>query len=238
MRISNFTGQNRKEQISGMIINYPGRQKGGKKLIKNSAALRLELSLLLAFVFCAVVSFLTFDGQCEEIRESVLRLHVLANSDSNEDQELKLHVRDRLLSEASELFAEIQSRDDAETIAQENIEPLSEIARDEIRRRGYDYDVEVRLEDSYFETRVYGDTTLPAGNYRALRVLIGEGEGHNWWCVLFPPLCVSPASGDGSLCMDDVLTAGQLSIVEDEGYEIRFKAVEIFEDAKRMLTRK
>ena len=200
-----------------------------------SALRRLELSLLLAVVFCAAVSFLSFGGQCDEIRRSVLRLHVLANSDADEDQALKLRVRDRLLEETGGLFASSGSLAEAQALAEKNIAELTEIARSEIRAAGYDYGVEARLEDCYFPTRVYGDVTLPAGNYRALRVVIGEGAGRNWWCVLFPPLCVSPASGRESLSMDDLLTPGQLSIVEDGGYEVRFKAVEIFEAAKQRI---
>lgn len=196
---------------------------------------RLEISILLGLIFCAMVSFLSFSDECGSIRGSVLRLHVLANSDSEADQALKLAVRDRILAEAGALFADSGSLAEAEEIARAHLDEIKDAAEDELHLRGSDYSVTIELEDACFETRSYGAVTLPAGKYRALRVLIGEGKGHNWWCVLFPPMCISPASGAENIRLDDVLTGPQLDIVEGDRYEISFKVVEWYEDAKKFL---
>ena len=176
--------------------------------------------------------------ECEEIRDSVLRLHVLANSDSEADQNLKLKVRDRLLEVSTELYADAQSRDEAVQNTQENLSLLQAEAEKVVQANGYDYPVSVALEETYFNTRSYGDITLPAGNYQALRVMIGEGAGHNWWCVMFPPLCISAVSteisetenSENEARLDDVLNEQQLDLVEGSQYEARFKCVEMYEE--------
>ena len=199
---------------------------------------RIEISLLIAFLFSAVLSMSALNLECEEIRDSVLRLHVLANSDSEADQNLKLKVRDRLLEVSTELYADAQSRDEAVQNTQENLSLLQAEAEKVVQANGYDYPVSVALEETYFNTRSYGDITLPAGNYQALRVMIGEGAGHNWWCVMFPPLCISAVSteisetenSENEARLDDVLNEQQLDLVEGSQYEARFKCVEMYEE--------
>lgn len=188
---------------------------------------RLIISIFMSFIFCFALSILSFGTQCEEIRNSVFRLHVLANSDSTQDQELKLKVRDRILRESEWMFGENTTLEEAVEKSEANIEFLESIAEDELLRCGYDYDVRISVENTYFNTRTYGNITLPAGNYTALRVIIGEGAGHNWWCVMFPPICVSPSTD--SVAMEDILNKEQLDIVEGDGYELRFKIIEYFE---------
>lgn len=184
---------------------------------------RLEISILLAVIFCAAVSLLAFDRECEDIRGSVLRLHVLANSDSEEDQQLKLRVRDRVLEESADMFGGAADLGAATRAAQDGLQRLQMAAQQEVYANGYDYPVEIKLEKSYFNTRTYGGVTLPAGDYLAVRVLIGAGAGKNWWCVMFPPLCISAAGGTQ---IEDVLSDGDLDIVSGDGYEIRFKCIE------------
>ena len=147
----------------------------------------------MGLVIAILCSMASFSQQCQNIRESVLRLHVLANSDSQEDQALKLKVRDRILLESEHLMDHVSNRQEAKQIASQHLPELEAAAQDEIQKQGYDYPVEIRLENTYFNTRQYGSVTLPAGQYDALRVLIGSGEGHNWWCVMFPPMCLPAA---------------------------------------------
>lgn len=189
----------------------------------------VEKALILAFLLTVLFSFTGLAGMSEDIPNHVLRLHVLANSDSQEDQSLKLAVRDRILAESKGIFSGVHTKEEAEKAVQENLDRLEAAAQDEVWDQGYSYPVTIELENIYFSTRYYEDVTLPAGRYDALRVRIGKAEGHNWWCVLFPSLCV-PAAGDGAE-LDDVLSASQMDLVEN-GYEIKFKSLELYEQAK------
>ncbi len=190
---------------------------------------RLEISILLSVVFSAVLSMMALNTECSDIRGSVLRMHVLANSDSEADQELKLKVRDRLLEVSDVIYSKAKTKEEAVQATEKNISMLRDVARAVVLSNGYDYPVSVSLEESYFGTRTYGSITLPAGKYQAVRVVIGKGAGHNWWCVMFPPLCISAASEDEAL-LSDMLTREQLKLVEGDGYEIRFKCVEVYEE--------
>lgn len=181
--------------------------------------------MLFALVFAVILSFVSFEGECEEIRQSVLRMHVLANSDSKEDQELKLKVRDRLLAETEELFSSASTKEEAENAAKENIALLESAAKDEICRQGFDYDVRIEIGKAWFDTRHYGEITLPAGNYEAVNVYIGKAEGKNWWCVMFPQLCLPTACGDE---LDSVLTEEQSNITQGN-YEVELYLVELFQ---------
>lgn len=192
----------------------------------------IEKALLIAFVLtvaCSFTSFFSFARQCEDIPNHVLRLHVLANSDTEEDQELKLYVRNRILTESAGLLDEATDRSQAEQVVQQNLTRLQAAAADEIAQRGYDYPVGVELEKVYFTTRRYQQVTLPAGNYDALRVTIGQAQGKNWWCVMFPPMCLPAAEEKEEL--DDVLNPKQMEIVTGQ-YEIRFKSLELYEQFK------
>lgn len=188
---------------------------------------RLELSLLLAFVFCIAVSFISFENECDDIRGSVLRMHILANSDSERDQQLKLLVRDRIISESENIFEGCNSYDEALAAAQNNTAFFEQTARDVLRENGCRDDVSVQLSESYFSTRVYGDITLPAGIYEAVQIKIGSAQGHNWWCVMFPSICLPSGNADEELC--EVLSDEQVSIVTHDGYELKFRCVEIYE---------
>lgn len=197
---------------------------------------RIEASILAAILFSLVLSMCTINTECREIRSSILRLHVLANSDSTEDQELKLKVRDRLLEMSETTYSQAKTKQDAVQATQASLDMLRNEAANVIQSNGYSYPVSVSLETCYFNTRTYGNITLPAGNYQALRVVIGKGQGHNWWCVMFPPLCVSAAS-ETEAELKDVLSREQLELVEGDGYEIKFKCVEMYEELKQYLSR-
>ncbi|HHV27107.1 MAG TPA: stage II sporulation protein R [Tissierellia bacterium] len=121
--------------------------------------------------------------------DNIIRFHVIANSDSKPDQELKLEVRDRILEEVGGEFDSCKNIDESRKIIEENLNKIKNIAEDQIKKEGKDYKVGVSLGNDNFPTKTYGDLTLPAGEYEALKVVIGEGKGKNWWCVMFPPLC-------------------------------------------------
>lgn len=192
----------------------------------------IEKALLIAFVLavaCSFTSFFSFARECEDIPNRVLRLHVLANSDTKEDQQLKLYVRNRILTESAGLLDQATDRSQAEQTVRQNLPRLQAAAAEEIAQRGYDYPVGVELEKVYFTTRRYEQVTLPAGNYDALRVTIGQAQGKNWWCVMFPPMCLPAAEEKEEL--DDVLNPQQMEIVTGQ-YEIRFKSLELYEQLR------
>ena len=147
----------------------------------------IVLILFSVFVFISAISYV--NAVSEDLSESVFRLHVIANSDSKEDQDLKYKVRDSILEYINELAVECSSKDEVIALATEKQEALHDIAKKVIEENGYDYDVNISIGNFEFPTKTYGDISFPAGNYDALRVEIGEVSGQNWWCVMFPPLC-------------------------------------------------
>lgn len=180
------------------------------------------------------------------LASNLIRLHVVANSDSPGDQDLKHNVRDAVLSYMNSQIKNSQDIEETRAILLGRLDEIATIAQNTIRNQGYEYEVKVRLGNYPFPTKVYGDINLPAGNYEALRVVIGDGVGSNWWCVLFPPLCfvdvthgTVPDSVKEDLKM--VLTEEEYDIVtasDDEGdipIKIKFKIVEIFQESKTKL---
>lgn len=191
----------------------------------------LEKSLCLAMILTVLFSFTGFTASCEDIPNRVLRLHVLANSDSEQDQALKLKVRDRILTESAGMLDNITNKSQAEASVKTKLPQLKIAAEDEVKKQGYDYPVNVELTNMYFTTREYDTVTLPAGQYDALRITIGEGKGHNWWCVIFPPMCLPAAEKPEEL--NDVLNENQLQIVEGKGeFEVKFLTLEWYEQIK------
>jgi len=187
-----------------------------------------EKAVVLAFVLSLALSTLSFYGRCQSISGKVLRLHVLANSNSESDQTLKYQVRDKLLEVAADLTEGAENREQAEEILAKKVDFLQKTAQNEVISRGYDYSVRAELAETYFTTRSYGAVTLPAGKYRALRITIGEGAGKNWWCVVYPPMCLAAAEKKEDL--HTVLTEEENRVVDaDRKIEIRFKIVEWWE---------
>lgn len=152
----------------------------------------LTFSILVALML--PMSALLPSREEASLYDNIIRLHVLANSDSDEDQALKLKVRDGILETVAGLVEGITDFESARTALADGLAVITESAADVLRREGSDYPVEVTLTREVYPTREYRGVTLPAGEYTSLRVLIGEAEGHNWWCVLFPQLCISVAS--------------------------------------------
>lgn len=177
--------------------------------------------MLTLFISALLLAALPIRGE-EEIYRDVIRLHVLAASDSEEDQLKKLRVRDAILAEYGELFARAESREEAEAM-------LDRSMLDQIRQSAESVldgeSVTVRFSLEQYPTRTYEDFSLPSGEYLSLRILIGEGKGQNWWCVLYPPLCTAGAIKD----MDYALSDAEYDLIcgKSRGYRIRFKALEV-----------
>lgn len=175
------------------MINFPLFWKyfNNKTIIEHWGKLLVKSRL---FTYCAAVLILSFSLSCcsssvQNISDKLIRFHVIANSDSDEDQNLKLKVRDKVLSEIGPIMENSKSKEESQEILSRNIETIKNIAKSEVSSNGKNYDVAVLLGKSSFPTKTYSDIVLPAGEYDALKVVIGEGEGKNWWCVMFPPLC-------------------------------------------------
>lgn len=162
----------------------------------------------------------------KDIGNKVLRLHILANSDSKEDQELKLKVRDRIL-ENSNLY-NCKNIDDAILNAKNNINFYEEIAKEVLNENGYNYDVKVVVDNEYFDVREYKDFTLPSGYYNTIKIIIGQGKGHNWWCVMYPSVCISGCIKD----FDKVLTKDEKKMITSKKYIPKFKIIEIINKLK------
>lgn len=153
-----------------------------------------EWFVLIACIFCIACSALfSFGEECSFIRENTLRLHILANSDSPADQALKLKIRDAVLSCSGELFSGCDTRQKMISAAQEQLPKIQQVAEKTALHNGYELPVTVSVTDMFFETRRYDHVILPAGTYTAVRIELGAAAGKNWWCVLYPPLCVSAA---------------------------------------------
>lgn len=174
-----------------------------------------------------------------KLYSSVIRLHVLANSDSTEDQQLKLSVRDEVLNTVSDILRNAESKSEAEEVLKQNIELIKQSAEKVIVSSGYSYSVSVTLTEEQYPTRTYENVTLPAGEYTSLRILIGEAEGQNWWCVLFPKLCITAETEVGGAAVIDEteeelvragLTPDQIRLITGNSpdVKIKFRILEYF----------
>lgn len=194
----------------------------------------IDISVFLTLVFC-IIATVSFEQDCKGIREEVLRLHVIANSDNTADQELKLKVRDAVLKSGEAVFTGNEDIISAENKIATQKEIILRSAKETVADYGFDYDVKIELARAYFPTRVYDSVTLPAGYYRAVRVIIGEGKGKNWWCIMFPPLCL-PAVTEKEDIISEYLTEKEMKIVTSEPrYEVRFWLVEKYYELKNRL---
>ena len=199
-----------------------------------------------AFVFFLIFSAYSYASSISsDLSKSVFRLHVIANSDSDEDQSLKLQVRDKLLDYMNSITANVSSKDDAIKIAQDHQKDFQIIAEQTILDKGYSYPVTVEIGNYEFPTKHYGDISLPSGYYDALRVKIGDACGHNWWCVMFPPLCfvdvtsgIVPESSKDQL--KENMSSEDYSIISNDNSltEFKFKIVELFKNFNTRLANK
>lgn len=184
------------------------------------------------FLFLLLISaYVTpFIQTSERISDDVFRLHILANSDNEEDQQLKLKVRDAVLKKGQNVFTDCSSLEDIIASCESNIDLFEETATECIKENGYHYSVNAYVDKEYFNTREYEEITLPSGIYNALKIEIGEAKGHNWWCVMFPAICLSAVSDSE---MNNILDEEEIELINsDNKFEIRFKFVEIYEKIK------
>lgn len=203
---------------------------------------RILIALALALIVSILLSFARFDVLCQDLRANVLRLHILANSNDECDQELKLKVRDAILEKCQYVFEDSTSLEQAILSVKENIDVFSDVAKKTIVDNGYDYNVSVEFGEDFFDTRVYDDFTLPAGVYEALKIKIGAASGKNWWCVMFPSVCVYSASDQNNTNDNNELeysTSEQSAYVakHSEKYVVKFKIVEIYERIKNYFSK-
>ena len=188
-----------------------------------------------AVLLTVAILILPIHGEAA-LYDNVIRLHVLANSDSAEDQALKLKVRDAVLADTEGLLQDAASRDEAEAILKQHLPAIKQTAAETLAKEGVIAPVTVTLDFENYPTRQYEGLAFPAGEYLSLRILIGEAEGQNWWCVLFPPLCLSAASDareTEAICLSAGLTGEQYRLIantDSTQYKLRFKILEVFEN--------
>ena len=195
-----------------------------------------ELALLLGL--CAAMLWGAWSMQRQDaLAQKMIRLHVIANSDSDADQALKLEVRDRVLDFTTTVLQRSADMEDAQIRLREELTRIEDIAQREIAAQGYDYPVTAQLASTEFPLKEYDGFSLPAGEYMALRLVIGEGEGQNWWCVVYPPLCTAAATDMHRTAVAAGLTDDDVSLIteEDAGYVLRFRSVERWEQLRQWL---
>ncbi len=183
---------------------------------------------ILFMIFFALTAYSYASNVSEGLAEDIFRLHILANSDSEEDQALKLKVRDAVLEYMKTLTADISDKQAVIELSKKHSNDFKKIAEQIIQENGYDYSVTIEIGNFYFPTKYYGNISLPAGNYDALKIEIGQAKGQNWWCSLFPPLCfVSVSSGvvdeEGEEYLKENLSDEEFAIVSGSSSEVEFK---------------
>lgn len=195
--------------------------------------------ILLLIAATAIALYLAFSctyftASAEAVKREVVRLHILANSDSQADQEIKLKVRDALLETNASILSDSVTTENAKEHFENSKDILLQTAEKALKENGFDYNVKITLQKEYFNTRAYDDLTFPAGQYTALKVVLGEGKGKNWWCVMFPPLCVPAADGiEANKSTTDYLSEnGEKIINSGDKYIVKFKLLEIYEELR------
>lgn len=196
---------------------------------------------ILVFIYIALLSFNYSKAISSNLSDSVFRLHIIANSDSSADQELKLKVRDKIIEYMNTLTSNSSDKKDVISIVNNHLDSFKEIALNTIKENGYNYDVNIEIENFHFPTKSYGDISFPAGNYDALKIEIGDAIGQNWWCVLFPPLCfvnsstgVVPDDSKNTLKENinsesyEIISEGNNSNDNTSDIKIKFKIIEFF----------
>lgn len=208
-----------------------------KNILLNSKIKRFILIILLLLIYCMICAFSYVNAVSNNIQNSVFRLHVIANSDSPEDQNLKYIVRDKVLEYINTISDSSYSKEDVISLVNKNINEIKKIAENTIRENGYNYSVNLSIGNFAFPTKSYGDITFPAGFYDALKIEIGRAEGQNWWCVMFPPLCfVDVTSGivpeESKENIKENLSEEEYKLLSDTSDDIsfKFKIVEMFQN--------
>lgn len=196
---------------------------------------RLEIALVFALISAILLAVSSFNASCDDLRTNILRLHIIANSDSKEDQALKLKIRDEILEKTGNLFVKTKNLSDAKEKAESSLDEFESIANQVILENGYTYTAKATVGSADFSTREYDDFTLPAGEYPSLIITLGEGKGQNWWCVVYPAVCVPAASKHE---LNESTKDKSAKIAQNpRRYVMRFKTVEIYEKIKNLLNK-
>ncbi len=189
--------------------------------------MKIFKSISAAVILSIILSLFSFNAKCEELSNDIFRLHIIANSDSERDQELKLRVRDRILKNSGYMYKNCHSKADTIYVTQHELQSIVKTAEDELRSCGCSYKVKAEITNMYFNVREYGKYTIPSGCYDALRLTIGEGRGHNWWCVMYPSFCMGQCTDTSESGLSD----SEVELISDaEKYKVKFKIFEIYED--------
>lgn len=198
---------------------------------------RILLILFLFFIYFIICAFSYVNAVSCDIQNSVFRLHVIANSDSEEDQNLKYIVRDKVLEYINSISYNSNSKEDVIDLAKSNIDTIQEIAQKTVYENGYNYSVKLNIGNFAFPTKTYGDISFPAGFYDALKIEIGNADGKNWWCVMFPPLCfVDVTSGvvpdESKEIIRENLSEEEYNLLSEDSNDMnfKFKIVEVFQN--------
>lgn len=200
--------------------------------MKSKTRKNIELGILFGLICAIVLSFARFEVRCDELRQNILRLHIIANSDSAADQSLKLAVRDEILKSSIDIFKDCTDISSACDIAEGQLDSIADTANNVLKQNGFDYAATASVGNAYFETREYDYFTLPAGTYKSLIINLGEGKGKNWWCVVFPCVCV-PTADDAELS-DSVSNDAAQTAENPQKYVMKFKTAEIYEQIKKI----
>ena len=193
---------------------------------------KLFVFLPLLLIFTLLFGSLSYTNDASnDISTKVLRMHVLANSNSIDDQRLKIAVKNNILKSTQELFTDCDSLEESIEIAQSNTELIKASAQEVIKKYNKNYDVKVYVDNEFFDVREYKDFTLPSGNYNTVKVVIGEGKGKNWWCVMYPAVCISACSDD----FDKALTKEEKKLITSKKYIPKFKILEIINKIKNKI---
>ena len=198
---------------------------------------RLTLIIFLFIVYFFILAINYTNAVCEDISDSIFRLHVIANSDSYEDQLLKLKVRDSILDYMNTICINTTSKEEAIEIISKHLDDFKQISQNTIYENGYDYTVNIEIGNFEFPVKTYGDISFPAGYYDALRIKIGKSLGHNWWCVMFPPLCfIDVSSGivpdESKEILESELSKEEYNLISENNdeFKIKFKLVEVLQN--------
>lgn len=191
------------------------------------------LCMLCGLVIAISASVTEFEANCAAIRDNVFRLHIIANSDSEADQNIKLEVRNAVLAMTKEMYEDCKTKEDAKYVTVQNLKALESAANTVLKQAGFMYTAHARIGTVNFNTREYEQFTLPAGAYEAFEIVLGAGEGKNWWCVMYPKVCLSVCGTDA---FDTALDNDQNEIVTEKNkYKVAFRFMEIFDDIKRFI---
>ena len=193
---------------------------------------KLFVFLPLLLIFTLLFGSLSYTNDASNnISNKVLRMHVLANSNSINDQRLKIAVKNNILKSTQELFTDCDNLEESIEIAQSNTELIKASAQEVIKKYNKNYDVKVYVDNEFFDVREYKDFTLPSGNYNTVKIVIGEGKGKNWWCVMYPAVCISACSDD----FDKALTKEEKKLITSKKYIPKFKILEIINKIKNKI---